>query len=65
MIQNFLTRLFGSRNERLLRQYRKKVAAINALEPEVSALTDEQLAGKTAEFRQRVADGASLDDLLH
>jgi preprotein translocase subunit SecA len=64
MIQRFLTKLFGSRNERLLRTYRKAVAAINALEPAMQALTDEQLAGKTVEFRQRVANGESIDDLL-
>ena len=64
MIQNFLTKLFGSRNERLLKGYRKNVEAINALEPSIAALSDEQLAGKTAEFRQRVANGESLDALL-
>ena len=64
MIQNFLTKLFGSRNERLLKGYRKTVEAINALEPSISGLSDEQLAGKTAEFRQRVANGESLDALL-
>jgi preprotein translocase subunit SecA len=64
MIQGFLTRIFGSRNERLLKTYRKSVAAINALEPTVSALTDEQLAAKTIEFRERVAAGETLDDLL-
>lgn len=61
---SFLTKIFGSRNERLIKQYRRKVAAINKLEPEMKALTDEQLKGKTAEFRQRLADGASLDSLL-
>lgn len=61
---SFLTKIFGSRNDRLIKQYRRKVAAINKLEPEMKALTDEQLKGKTAEFRQRLADGASLDSLL-
>ncbi|MEK9720282.1 MAG: preprotein translocase subunit SecA, partial [Quisquiliibacterium sp.] len=64
MIQGFLTRIFGSRNERLLRTYRKSVAAINSLEPEISALSDEELAGKTIEFRERVAAGETLDELL-
>lgn len=61
---NFLTKIFGSRNDRLIRQYRRKVAVINKLEPEMKALTDEQLKAKTVEFRQRLADGASLDSLL-
>ena len=60
MIQGFLTKIFGSRNERLLRGYRKTVEAINALEPSGSALSDQQLAGKTEEFRQRLANGLSL-----
>ena len=64
MIQNFLTRIFGSRNERLLKGYRKSVEQINALEPRIMQLTDEQLAGKTAEFRQRVAGGEAIDALL-
>jgi preprotein translocase subunit SecA len=64
MIQNLLTRLFGSRNERLLKDYRKTVERINALEPAVSALSDEALAAKTPEFRQRFANGETLDALL-
>jgi len=64
MIQNILTRIFGSRNERLLKGYRKSVEQINALEPRIMALSDEQLAGKTAEFRQRVANGEGVDALL-
>ncbi len=60
----FLTRLFGSRNERLLRQYRRTVQRINALEPEFEKLTDDELRAKTAAFRAQVADGRSLDDLL-
>ena len=60
----FLTSLFGSRNERLLRQYRRVVERINALEPQFEKLSDEELRGKTAEFRQQVASGRSLDDLL-
>ncbi|MBW7926369.1 MAG: preprotein translocase subunit SecA, partial [Burkholderiaceae bacterium] len=63
-MQNYLTRIFGSRNERLLKGYRKTVAQINALEPQTQALGDEQLAGKTAEFRQRIEAGETLDALL-
>ena len=61
---SFLTKIFGSRNDRLIRQYRHKVAAINKLEPQMKALSDEELRGKTDEFRQRLADGATLDSLL-
>ena len=61
---SFLTKIFGSRNDRLIKQYRRKVAVINKLEPEIKSLSDEQLKAKTAEFRQRLADGASLDSLL-
>src|SRR5690606_25568085 len=64
MLQNYLTRIFGSRNERLLKSYRKTVAQINALEPQIQALDDAQLAAKTVEFRQRVEAGESLDALL-
>jgi preprotein translocase subunit SecA len=56
--------IFGTRNERLLKSMRKQVEAINAFEPSVSALSDEQLTAKTAEFKQRLADGATLNDLL-
>jgi preprotein translocase subunit SecA len=64
MIQKLLTRIFGSRNERLLKDYRKVVERINALEPKVSALTDEQLTGRTAELRARVTAGETLDAVL-
>jgi preprotein translocase subunit SecA len=64
MIQNFLTRIFGSRNERLLKQYRKTVAAINGLEASVQPLSDEALAARTVEFRQRVEKGETLQSLL-
>jgi preprotein translocase subunit SecA len=59
-----LTKIFGSRNERLLKQYARTVARINALEPEVAKLSDGALRGKTAEFRERLAEGATLDELL-
>jgi preprotein translocase subunit SecA len=61
---NILTRIFGSRNERLLKQYGQQVKAINALEPAISALSDEGLREKTQELKKRVADGAALDDVL-
>ena len=64
MISGLLKKIFGSRNDRLVRQYMSTVRKINALEGEVSALSDEALRGKTAEFRERVANGESLDALL-
>ncbi len=64
MPASFLTRLFGSRNERLLRQYRQVVQRINALESQFETLSDEELRAKTADFKQQVANGRTLDDLL-
>ena len=64
MILNYLTRIFGSRNERLLKTFRKAVARINSLEPQMQALDDAQLAAKTVEFRGRIEAGETLDDLL-
>ncbi|MBB5213880.1 preprotein translocase subunit SecA [Parapusillimonas granuli] len=61
---SLLKKLIGSRNDRILKQYRKQVAQINALEPGMAALSDDALAAKTVEFRERVAGGAGLDDLL-
>ena len=61
---NFLTQLFGSRNDRILKQYRKTVEQINALESRFEALSDEQLRAKTVEFKARVAAGETLDALL-
>ena len=61
---NFITRVFGSRNQRLLRQYSKVVNEINALEEGVTSLDDGQLRARTDEFRKRYSDGESLDDLL-
>lgn len=57
-------KLFGSSNERRVRSYKSRVDAINALEAETKALSDEQLAAKTVEFRQQLAEGKTLDDLL-
>ncbi|OSZ62895.1 preprotein translocase subunit SecA [Hydrogenophaga sp. IBVHS2] len=64
MATNFLTKLFGSRNDRLLKQYRKTVERINALEPQFEKLDDGALKAKTDEFRQRLAQGEALDALL-
>ncbi len=56
-------KVFGSRNDRLLKRYTRRVVQINALEPEVSKMSDAQLKAKTAEFRQRFKDGESIDSL--
>ena len=64
MLPKLLTSIFGSRNERLLKQYRRVVEQINALEPQFEGLDDAALRAKTGEFRQRIAQGATLDDLL-
>ena len=64
MITNVLTKIFGSRNERLLKQYSRAVSAINALEPPMARLSDPELRGKTEELKKRFADGATLDELL-
>jgi preprotein translocase subunit SecA len=63
-IGSFAAKLFGSSNERRVRAYRPKVEAINALEPEIKALTDDELRARTAEFRAQLEAGATLDDLL-
>jgi preprotein translocase subunit SecA len=64
MISNILTRIFGSRNERLLKQYAQAVRQINELEPTIAALSDEALRAKTGELKERVTAGATLDDVL-
>ncbi|MDL2338443.1 MAG: preprotein translocase subunit SecA [Pseudomonadota bacterium] len=64
MLPKILTQIFGSRNERLLKQYRRVVVQVNALESQFEAVDDATLAGKTVEFRQRHAAGESLDALL-
>ncbi|OWQ93638.1 preprotein translocase subunit SecA [Roseateles aquatilis] len=64
MLPKLLTQIFGSRNERLLKTYRKDVQQINALEPQFEGLSDEQLRAKTEEFKQRIANGESVDDIL-
>ncbi|MBD3586101.1 preprotein translocase subunit SecA [Salinimonas sp. HHU 13199] len=64
MFSSVLRKVFGSRNDRLIKKLKKSVDAINGLEKEFEALSDEELKAKTQEFQQRIADGASLDDLL-
>ena len=64
MINKLLTRVFGSRNERLLRQLDRIVAKVNALEPEMQKLSDDALKAKTPEFQQRIAAGEALDKIL-
>jgi preprotein translocase subunit SecA len=64
MISNILTRIFGSRNERLLKQYAHVVRQINELEPQISALSDADLRAKTDELRTRVANGETVDAVL-
>ena len=64
MISNILTKVFGSRNERLLKQYGQGVRQINALEPAISALSDAELRAKTVTLRERVGNGETLDAVL-
>ena len=64
MISGFLTKIFGSRNERLLKTYERNVERINAFEAQIAALSDEALRAKTDEFRGRVAGGETIEALL-
>lgn len=64
MFSELLTKIFGSRNDRLIKQYRRQCATINKLEDSMKALSDEQLQAKTQEFRDRLAKGETLDALL-
>jgi preprotein translocase subunit SecA len=64
MLQTLLAKVVGTQNERELKRLRPLVGEVNALEPEIEALSDEQLRAKTAEFRHRIANGETLDDLL-
>ncbi|OCG69434.1 preprotein translocase subunit SecA [Gilliamella sp. Occ3-1] len=64
MLLKLLTKVFGSRNERVLKSMRKRVEKINALEPDIEALTDDELKAKTTEFKDRIASGTQLDDIL-
>ena len=64
MIQAFLAKIFGSRNDRLVKTMSKAVAKINALETGIKALSDAEIKAKTLEFRARIEKGESLDSLL-
>lgn len=64
MIQSLIQKVFGSRNDRVLRRLQQVVKQINALEPVMACLTDAELAGKTPVFRERIANGETLDSLL-
>ncbi|MCK5218096.1 preprotein translocase subunit SecA, partial [bacterium] len=64
MINKFLTRIFGTKSGRDIKRMRPKVEQINALEPEMRTLSDEQLKAKTGEFRSRLEAGSTLDDIL-
>jgi preprotein translocase subunit SecA len=64
MLQSLFKKIFGSRNDRLVKQYLQKVKAINALEPAMEKLSDAELSGKTAEFKARIEQGESVDKLL-
>ena len=64
MLTKLIGKTFGTRNERLLKRYRKLVERVNAFEADVQALSDEELAGRTDHFRSRLADGETLDELL-
>jgi len=64
MLQSLFKKIFGSRNDRLVKQYLQKVKAINALEPAMEKLSDAELSAKTAEFRSRLENGETLDKLL-
>jgi preprotein translocase subunit SecA len=61
---SFLTKIFGSRNQRLLKQYQKTVSEINALEPAMEKLSDAELQAKTPAFKERIANGETLDQIL-
>ena len=64
MITSLAKKVFGSRNDRLLKQYRKSVVRINGMEKDIQQLDDAALQAKTAEFKQRLAKGETLDDIL-
>ena len=64
MIGRILAKIFGSKNDRMIKQYRRTVRVINELEATIEPLSDSELAGKTVEFRERLAQGATVDELL-
>ncbi|MCC6539402.1 MAG: preprotein translocase subunit SecA, partial [Bryobacterales bacterium] len=63
-VDTILAKIFGTKDEREIKRVRPIIAAINDLEPQVQALSDAELAGKTAEFKLKLDQGATLDDLL-
>ena len=63
-LNTLAAKLFGSSNDRVVKKYQKRVDEINALEGEISKLSDEELKGKTQEFRDALENGTKLDDLL-
>ncbi|MBI5482480.1 MAG: preprotein translocase subunit SecA, partial [Deltaproteobacteria bacterium] len=65
MFNYIMKKIFGTQNARMLKRLQPRVAAINALEPQVKQLSDAQLRARTAEFKTRLDNGATLDDLLH
>ena len=64
MISNVLKKIFGSRNDRLIKTYQKSVNVINHFEEKLTTLSDEELKAKTSEFKEALAAGRSLDDIL-
>ena len=64
MIGALARKFFGSANDRRIKGYQARIDAINALEPEIAALSDEALKARTSEFRKQLADGRTLDDIL-
>src|SRR5699024_10614416 len=62
-MSNLIKRMIGSRNERIVKRMRRTIGAVNKLEPEIEALSDDALMAKTEGFRQRLSDGATLDSL--
>ena len=64
MLKTIVKNLFGSRNDRLLKEYGKKVQQINSLEEAIKKLSDTALKAKTSEFKKRLSEGQKLDDLL-
>src|SRR6476659_8065582 len=64
IVDTLLAKVIGTQNERDLKRLRPYVAAVNAKEPEIQKLSDEQLRGKTAEFKARLANGETLEDIL-
>ena len=64
MVLNFLTKLLGSSNDRILKKIQPIIDQINEFEPQIQALSDSQISEKTTEFKNRLAKGEALDDIL-